>query len=205
VTSFPRRTCFVWLILATSSCSSFGQKSSVAVDENSVWNVVLSDIPEGLERLLLITPSIARSAMGNAIDFAEGVPLLAEREELLPHDERIRSEKLDILLKGMVTKSKVPTAVGRLALTSQTTRLASDHELKAARIKCGDCDWETLKNWFDGATGTVRVSRVGFLDTLAMVYAEKFCGELCGQGTLYLLENLNHRWRVRQKVTLWRS
>jgi hypothetical protein len=42
-------------------------------------------------------------------------------------------------------------------------------------------------------------------DGKAVVYAEMYCGPLCGGGTFYVLEKQNGTWEIIAKITMWVS
>ena len=66
--------------------------------------------------------------------------------------------------------------------------------------------WENFFKRFPGAPGLLRLSHVGFDDTLshALVYVEHECGAECGTGHLFHLSlAAGGSWQVQGGVTVW--
>lgn len=66
--------------------------------------------------------------------------------------------------------------------------------------------WEKFFKRFPGAPGLLRLSHVGFDDTLshALVYIEHECGAECGTGHLFHLSLVTGgAWEVQGGVTVW--
>jgi hypothetical protein len=66
--------------------------------------------------------------------------------------------------------------------------------------------WENFFKRYPGAPGILRISHVGFDDTLshALVYVEHECGAECGAGHLFhLLLQADGSWQVQGGVTVW--
>ena len=66
--------------------------------------------------------------------------------------------------------------------------------------------WEKFFKRFPGAPGLLRLSHVGFDDTLshALVYIEHECGAECGTGHLFHLSLVSGgAWQVQGGVTVW--
>lgn len=66
--------------------------------------------------------------------------------------------------------------------------------------------WENFFKRYPGAPGILRISHVGFDDTLshALVYVEHECGAECGAGHLFHLAlRAGGGWEVKGGVTVW--
>ena len=66
--------------------------------------------------------------------------------------------------------------------------------------------WQNFFKRFPGAPGLLRLSHVGFDDTLshALVYVEHECGAECGTGHLFHLHlSAGGDWQVQGGVTVW--
>ena len=66
--------------------------------------------------------------------------------------------------------------------------------------------WQAFFNRYAGAPGILRLSHVGFDDTLghALVYVEHECGAECGAGRmLHLVLKPGGGWQVQSGVTVW--
>ena len=66
--------------------------------------------------------------------------------------------------------------------------------------------WENFFKRYPGAPGILRISHVGFDDTLshALVYVEHECGAECGTGHLFHLRlRTGGGWDVKGGVTVW--
>jgi len=66
--------------------------------------------------------------------------------------------------------------------------------------------WENFFKRYPGAPGLLRISHVGFDDTLshALVYVEHECGAECGAGRLFHLTlRTGGGWEVKGGVTVW--
>jgi hypothetical protein len=66
--------------------------------------------------------------------------------------------------------------------------------------------WENFFKRYPGAPGILRISHVGFDDTLshALVYVEHECGAECGTGHLFhLMLKPGGGWEVQGGVTVW--
>ena len=69
-----------------------------------------------------------------------------------------------------------------------------------------DVGWNKFFTRYSGAPGLLRVSRVGFDDSLshALVYIEYQCGTECGAGRLvHLTRTTEGQWNVREGAVVW--
>jgi hypothetical protein len=65
--------------------------------------------------------------------------------------------------------------------------------------------WEEFYRRNPGATGYIRLSRVGINPNghEALAYVEHGCGATCGTGNYVLLTNRGKEWKVEKMVMLW--
>ena len=90
-------------------------------------------------------------------------------------------------------------------------------KLKVKYTLLGNNEWgeyfkgDVIKGWEEfyrknpGASGYIRLSRVGFNPERdeALVYVEHGCGATCGTGNYALLTKSEKGWRVKRMVQLW--
>src|ERR1044072_17126 len=85
--------------------------------------------------------------------------------------------------------------------------LVSAEELR--KIFNGDLDegWKAVHNTYPGVGAFQTLSRVGFSKdhNQALVYFPHFCGSLCGQGEYFVLEKIEGKWRVKNRIGSWIS
>ena len=65
--------------------------------------------------------------------------------------------------------------------------------------------WDIFRKQYD--SGLLTFSRVGFNDTKtkAFVYVADVCGELCGNGYTFVLEEQKHGWKITDEKRVWIS
>lgn len=122
---------------------------------------------------------------------------------------------------GIVKQLEVPASAfndwqrrnARVDSIEGTLKLAISYQMLDAKTRKTLFDsaapgsgWENFFRRFPGAPGLLRISHVGFDDTLshALVYIEHECGAECGAGHLFHLAlRAGGDWQVQGGVTVW--
>ena len=134
--------------------------------------------------------------------------VVGQERELMVLTHLNRSS-LDRMVIDM-TDSSAPTIRLSEANLANTTAVLmagplTDQLRQGARAKCKPCDADAVLGKHPGEDELIWLSRPGVVDRFALVYSETACGDLCGEGALSLLENVDGRWTVRKRFAIWAS
>lgn len=113
------------------------------------------------------------------------------------------------IAKDYYFKNKVSCEIDRKLFKSpRLDKLISVTQLNSV-FSTGDIDdsWNQFYNVFPNSIGYIKLSRVGFDKSMtrAILYAENYCGALCGAGDYFYLEKRNGTWELIERKGAWES
>ena len=87
------------------------------------------------------------------------------------------------------------------------TVLVSPETIKELFVENIYDGWTSFHNQYKNSSGLIKFSRIAYSKDkkLAVLYFERQNGELDGEGTLYILEQINGTWRIIYQSMLWVS
>ena len=191
----PRAPLFMLLLLQWTLVPAAAAAASYAERELGVWSALVNHGLDPATKMVVL----AEQTTGDAAAIARDATTTANVVKQLDvpasafadwQGRNARVDAIDAALKLNISYQ---------VLDPKTSKALFDGVAPAV-------GWEKFFKRFPGAPGLLRLSHVGFDDTLshALVYVEHECGAQCGTGHLFHLSlATGGAWQVQGGVTVW--
>lgn len=180
----------VWLVAAqAAAAATYGER------ELGVWSALVNHGLDPATKMVVL----AERTTGDAAAIARDASITASIVKQLDvppsafNDWQQRNARVDAI------DAALKLNISYQVLDPKTSKALFDGVTPGA-------GWEKFFKRFPGAPGLLRLSHVGFDDTLshALVYVEHECGAECGTGHLFHLSLVTGgAWQVQGGVTVW--
>lgn len=185
----------VFLLLLWGVAPQAAAISTYGERELGVWSALVNHGLEGSTKMLVLAAQTTGDAAAIARDAATTASIVKQLDVPASAfaDWQRRNARIDSIDAALKLK------VSYQVLDPKTSKTLFEGIAPGA-------GWENFFKRFPGAPGLLRLSHVGFDDTLshALVYIEHECGAECGTGHLFHLSLVTGgAWRVQGGVTVW--
>ena len=191
----PLALLFVLLLLQLPLAPTAGAALNTAEREHGVWSALINHGLEATAKTVVLAEQTTGDPAAIARDAAT-IASIVKQLEVPPStfaDWQRRNTRIDNI------DATLKLNISYQVLDTKTRKALFEGVVPGT-------GWENFFKRFPGAPGLLRLSHVGFDDTLshALVYVEHECGAECGTGHLFHLRlAAGGGWQVQGGVTVW--
>lgn len=190
-----RRLTLLVLLVALPLAPAAAAALAYAERELGVWSALINHGLEASAKMVVVAEQTSGDPAAIARDATTGATIVKQLE--VPSsafaDWQRRNTRVDAI------DATLHLQISYQVLDAKTRKALFEGVAPAT-------GWENFFKRFPGAPGLLRLSHVGFDDSLshALVYVEHECGAECGTGHLFHLRlSPGGAWQVQAGVTVW--